>query len=181
MRLLNIAVSVSYMNNDEERTAVLVKSRELADSLGMVRDNKDAMPGPWVTDHYSYVKPDEAVQLMPMENLEVKILSSREIDTGPDLMQVASELMGLQKLPQVGGGQEFNQRIEVHTPGNAMLAFNELRLAEDMCTDALQNILDEGWRVMAVCPQPDQRRPDYVLGRWNPNREAGQMGQGAKR
>lgn len=180
MRLLNIAVSVSYMTNDEERTAVLVKSRELADSLGMVREG-DHAAGPWATDQYSYVKPDEVVQLMTMERLEVKVLSSRDVDTGPDLMQVAAELMGLQKLPQVGGGQEFNQRIEVHTPGNAMLAFNELRLAEDMCTDALQNILDEGWRVMAVCPQPDQRRPDYVLGRWNPNREAGQMGQGAGR
>lgn len=28
--------------------------------------------------------------------------------------------------------------------------------------------LDAGWRILAVCPQPDQRRPDYILGRTKP-------------
>lgn len=28
--------------------------------------------------------------------------------------------------------------------------------------------LNNGWRIIAVCIQPDGRRPDYVLGRYNP-------------
>lgn len=58
-----------------------------------------------------------------------------------------------------------NNRVDVHVPGNALLAIDEVFVAEDLCTDALGTYLEEGWRIVAVCPQPDQRRPDYVLGR----------------
>lgn len=65
--------------------------------------------------------------------------------------------------------QLFNSKIEVHMPGNALATYNETLLLEDACTDKLQGALREGWRMIAVCPQPSQRRPDYVLGRYNPN------------
>lgn len=67
----------------------------------------------------------------------------------------------------------YNQTCEVHMPGQALSTYNELMLAEDSCTDALQRSLDDGWRIIAACPQPDARRPDYVLGRYNPAREVG--------
>lgn len=35
-------------------------------------------------------------------------------------------------------------------------------------TDVLQEQIAKGWRIIAACPQPDQRRPDYILGRFNP-------------
>jgi hypothetical protein len=53
---------------------------------------------------------------------------------------------------------------QVHLPGNEMLRINEVHVEEDCCTDKLQERLKEGWRIVAVCPQPS-RRPDYVLGR----------------
>lgn len=65
-------------------------------------------------------------------------------------------------------GAEYNGRCEVHMPGNLMLQFNETLLLEDSCTDRLQDALDKGWRIIAACPQPDARRPDYILGRFNP-------------
>ncbi len=37
---------------------------------------------------------------------------------------------------------------------------------DDMCTDMLQGMLDDGWVILAICPQPGQRRPDYILGRF---------------
>ncbi len=37
---------------------------------------------------------------------------------------------------------------------------------DDMCTDMLQGMLDGGWVILAICPQPGQRRPDYILGRF---------------
>lgn len=61
--------------------------------------------------------------------------------------------------------QLFNQKCEVHVPGLGLLNVNETKVVEDYCTHALQNELDDGWRILAICPQPDQRRPDYVLGR----------------
>jgi hypothetical protein len=53
-------------------------------------------------------------------------------------------------------------------------------LLSDACSDALQNELDNGWRIIAACPQPDQRRPDYSLGRFEPGDEPG-AGRSAKR
>lgn len=35
---------------------------------------------------------------------------------------------------------------------------------EDCCTDELQRQLDRGWRILAVCPPNDARRPTYVMG-----------------
>jgi hypothetical protein len=36
---------------------------------------------------------------------------------------------------------------------------------DDACTDDVQRHLDEGWKILAVCPPNSQRRPDYILGR----------------
>lgn len=66
----------------------------------------------------------------------------------------------------------YNQRCEVHMPGQALSTYNDLMLAEDHCTDSLQTHLDNGWRIITCSPQPDQRRPDYILGRFNPEKEA---------
>jgi hypothetical protein len=38
-------------------------------------------------------------------------------------------------------------------------------LLDDACTDNLQAHLNEGWRIIAVCPPDAKRRPDYILGR----------------
>ena len=59
---------------------------------------------------------------------------------------------------------EFNQKCEVHVPGLGLININRLGFATDKCTEELQEILNRGWRILAVCPQPDQRRPDYILG-----------------
>lgn len=65
----------------------------------------------------------------------------------------------------------YNNKCDVHMPGNMMASYNEIQLLEDSCTDVLQTSLNAGWRIIAACPQPDQRRPDYVLGRFNPNKD----------
>ncbi|PTX14412.1 hypothetical protein C8N40_11177 [Pontibacter mucosus] len=66
----------------------------------------------------------------------------------------------------------FNEKCQVHIGGNMLLNINELMLKEDSCTDALQSELNNGWRIISVCVQPDGRRPDYVLGRYNPTKDA---------
>lgn len=65
----------------------------------------------------------------------------------------------------------FNSKCDVHLPGHLMTTYNEVSLLEDVCTDFLQTQISAGWRLLAICPQPDQRRPDYILGRWNPEKE----------
>lgn len=59
----------------------------------------------------------------------------------------------------------FNAKCDVHVPGFGLLAIDDVRYENDCCTEALQEFIDDGWRILAICPQPDQRRPDYILGR----------------
>lgn len=67
----------------------------------------------------------------------------------------------------------LNQKCDVHVGGGMLMTINEVILLENECTDRLQSELNSGWRIIAVNVQNDCRRPDYVLGRFNPNYEAG--------
>lgn len=60
---------------------------------------------------------------------------------------------------------ESNTIVQVHVPNGFLHTVNEVQVVEDSCTDTLQGELDRGWRILAVCPSIDQRRPDYILGR----------------
>lgn len=45
-----------------------------------------------------------------------------------------------------------------------LMQIQRVEVLEDCCTDALQSELDRGWRILAVCPPNDARRPSYVVG-----------------
>ena len=63
---------------------------------------------------------------------------------------------------------EFNEKCDVHISNMGILQINEVALLEDGCTDELQEALNKGWRIITAQPQPNQRRADYILGRYNP-------------
>ena len=54
---------------------------------------------------------------------------------------------------------------QVHLPGNELLRIREVKVETDPCTDYLCEELKAGWKILAVCVQTGQRRPDYVLGK----------------
>lgn len=80
--------------------------------------------------------------------------------------KAAKELEATADLKSDFHGDLYNAHANVHMAGNAMSSYNELMLCENSCTDAVQEHLSEGWRIVAVCPQAS-RRPDYILGRYN--------------
>jgi hypothetical protein len=53
----------------------------------------------------------------------------------------------------------------VHLPGNELLTINEVFVLNDACTERVQEEIQNGFRIIAICPQHGQRRPDYVMGR----------------
>jgi hypothetical protein len=55
--------------------------------------------------------------------------------------------------------------VQISIPDLALLYINEVTHMDDACTDTVQEMLNEGWRILAVCPPNAQRRPDYILGR----------------
>lgn len=66
-------------------------------------------------------------------------------------------------VPEAGAAKHVT--VQVQVPHIGLLLMDEVRVEEDCCTDMLQRRLDEGWRILCVCPPNAQRRPDYVLGR----------------
>lgn len=65
--------------------------------------------------------------------------------------------------------ETFNEKTNVHVGGGLITTYNELTVIDDACADLIQEQLNDGWRIIAVCIQNDQRRPDYILGRFNPS------------
>lgn len=55
--------------------------------------------------------------------------------------------------------------VQLAIPDLGLMTITEVVVREDYCTDMLQSDLDEGWRILAVCPPNAARRPDYILGR----------------
>lgn len=55
--------------------------------------------------------------------------------------------------------------VQIAIPDLGLMTITEVQVMEDACTDKLQEELNQGWRLLAVCPPNAARRPDYVLGR----------------
>lgn len=83
--------------------------------------------------------------------------------------QIASYLQRIhEKIAGVksGGAPSRETHLHVESATDSWLhAVNDVMVQEDCCTDDLRRLIDEGWRIVAVCPQARNRRPDYVLGR----------------
>lgn len=58
--------------------------------------------------------------------------------------------------------------VQIAVPDMALMYIDEVKVIEDSCTDILQGELDDGWRILAICPPNAARRPDYILGRRKP-------------
>jgi hypothetical protein len=59
----------------------------------------------------------------------------------------------------------FNDAVNVAVPSNNLMGIRQIQVYIDFCTEELQIKLNEGWAILAICPQPDQRRPDYIMGK----------------
>jgi len=55
--------------------------------------------------------------------------------------------------------------VQIAVPNMALMSIREVDYLDNACTDMLQDKLDEGWMILAVCPPNSQRRPDYILGK----------------
>lgn len=71
--------------------------------------------------------------------------------------------------------------MQIHLPNFSLLSINEVLILEDECTDDLQGALDKGFKIICVCPPYSERRPTYILGRYNAERNPERDGKGALR
>lgn len=95
-----------------------------------------------------------------------------------DLTKVRLELLSYCKfepapmLEMMGGARintsnvfEAVKRNQIMLPNNMMLEMKELRVETDSCTDAINELMQEEWKLIAILPQHNQARPDYILGK----------------
>jgi hypothetical protein len=72
---------------------------------------------------------------------------------------------GVSYAPASPAAQAVNNSTTVISVANHNLfEVTKVTWIENACTEELQRMLDAGWRILAVCPSNDARRPDYVLG-----------------
>lgn len=95
------------------------------------------------------------VDLTKMPNIPFEVIEMPELNKGSENFNITPR------------GGVLNQKVFVEVPNLGLMYINEVEVRTDLCTDELQRALNSGWRILAICPQPDQRRPDYILGRYD--------------
>jgi hypothetical protein len=74
-------------------------------------------------------------------------------------------LPNLNEIKTIEACEVLRETLQVHLPGNELIKFTKVKYEEDCCTDIIQEVLDDGWRIIAVIPIQGNRRPDYIFGR----------------
>lgn len=96
-------------------------------------------------------------------NVAIEDFSTELIKQNLELMQKQYE-----QLKEFSIGVEqlaFNQKSNAPVSDTFLHSADTILLLEDCCSDELQRALNAGWRIISVTPQPNQRRPDYILGK----------------
>lgn len=94
-----------------------------------------------------------------------------DISVLPNSILKYSSFEAIEPLVFVNSGCVQSSEIEkalvtqqVYLPDTNLLKIRKTKVLENCCTDELQKHLEHGWRILCICPQPTQRRPDYILG-----------------
>jgi len=178
MRILTVQLDSIYTfsgdsEEEQERKKSLRRIRaEQLSKLGITipqRDDGDYDDSPVIA-----VPETKYIDLIQAKVRMAKTLSVCEAGNSLDhegaIARVEKLIGKIEKFAESTANLQYNEKVEVHTPGMGLMLFNSVMLAGDACSDQLQTHLDEGWKIIAACPQPDQRRPDYILGRYDPSR-----------
>jgi hypothetical protein len=54
--------------------------------------------------------------------------------------------------------------IQISVYNEALLSIKSIDWMEDACTQAIQSALNDDWKILAICPANDSRRPTYIMG-----------------
>lgn len=92
----------------------------------------------------------DGLQALANEGIEVVLKKFKNTYTVPEMPEFAKQLSG--------------PITHIHIPNIGLLSIKTITVHENACTDEIQNCLNKGWHILAICPPNAQRRPDYILG-----------------
>ena len=120
-------------------------------------------------DGQTYLVDDEGIDALIQAGLEVQVSKTK---TATALRSMLVKLQddisdhNITKRSPSGhlaiGGERL---VQIAVPDLPLMYIDEVMVLTDCCTDELQSMLNDGWRILAVCPPNSTRRPDYVVGR----------------
>lgn len=99
-----------------------------------------------ITELPSWVGDIDAIRIKPLQKVEFVSPVKNFKDLKPD--QIKEVL------------QTVNQIV---MPGFELLRYASIKVLTDECTIQIQKEMDQGWRIIGILPQPQQRRPDYIM------------------
>lgn len=161
MHIFNLEIN-GYENADRDCVAAIrEQGREAWDALGrdVIQHTRWPSFEEVTKDEKSYwsfecVATVEQVQALTDYGLRVRATRVRGMFYDKDPQQLLRAVSAAKS------------EVHVHVPGGvALTSVRKVDWLEDACTQELQGRLDEGWRIIAVCPPNDARRPTYILGR----------------
>ena len=170
MRIFKVWINTSSFygkeNREELKQTEALRLSEIVSRFGSMRVHDER----YSPDIYLISEKDllNLLVVIPMgrEYADETVITKVEMfmDTGDVNASITAMLERLELAVARVSEQTFNNHTESPIVGNQLMRVNDLMLCEDYCSDALQSQLDDGWRIIAVCPQ-ESRRPDYILGR----------------
>lgn len=126
-------------------------------------------------DHYwgigeSLVEIPDACPILDKYKISITLkpfVNNYMLGGGKDLQSVQQRLKKMEDdhqlvVQHINDGKHV---VSIHVANIGLLAIREVTNLDDACTDMLQDYLNKGWSILAVCPPNGQRRPDYILGR----------------
>ncbi len=175
MRVFTVTIEFPYLADQEARKAERERIIQGLEDIGV--NVKHIRAHGYIEFSQDFMLTETQLVDITIWGISFKIKMQADVGVGnAELVHRISAITA--RLDQVAGGfaggssdSMLNQKCNQHVPGNLLSHYNETLLLEDVCTDYLQESLDKGWRIIAACPQPDGRRPDYILGRYNISHE----------
>jgi hypothetical protein len=148
----------------DEKETILEKQKAALEKVGVIPLKEDS--------NRVFCTPEQAIQLLALgycgSYFDVsKLRAVIEIADQFDVKELIGSVIE-KTVKSVTDNRFFNEKCQQEQPSNNLLSINQTMLLEDACTDYLQTHIADGWRILAIQPQPNQRRPDYVLGRAQP-------------
>jgi hypothetical protein len=113
-------------------------------------------------EYGTYLVDDEGLRVIARLGLTVRLAEDSNVDTMLTKLQDRVCTLEAQWRKEE---HQFSDRVQICIPDSPLLYIDEVTYLEDACTNNVQNYLDDGWRILAVCPPNAQRRPDYIFGR----------------
>lgn len=114
------------------------------------------LPSPDLEDWPAKVKALWLTKDMILDDEDLASLCSFGIEV------TIKKVKGVQNLPAAAPFEQKVYQISVANVG--LMQISRVEVLEDICTEELQRVLDKGWRILAVCPPNDARRPTYIVG-----------------